>query len=191
MAVRGFPPSEPLFNSLDQQGRFQLIQYTNKTPLRFVPTSHNPMKCPRCSSTDIKVIDSRVAKEGNSIRRRRECLNCGHRFNTVEEILHEGLMVLKSDGRSEEFDRTKIFNGIRKATEKLPVDIEQINLLVNDVIDELMNEYDYEIPSRAIGENIMFRLKKIDQIAYVRFACVYKDFRDINELMQDISNLNT
>ena len=93
------------------------------------------MKCPRCSSTDIKVIDSRVAKEGNSIRRRRECLNCGHRFNTVEEILHEGLMVLKSDGRSEEFDRTKIFNGIRKATEKLPVDIEQINLLVNDVID--------------------------------------------------------
>lgn len=149
------------------------------------------MKCPRCASTDNKVIDSRVAKEGNSIRRRRECLNCGHRFNTVEEILHEGLRVLKSDGRSEEFDRTKIVNGIRKATEKLPVDIEQINLLVNDVIEDLMEEYDYEIPSRAIGENIMFRLKKIDQIAYVRFACVYKDFRDINELMQDISNLNT
>ena len=149
------------------------------------------MKCPRCSSTDIKVIDSRVAKEGNSIRRRRECITCSHRFNTVEEIMHEGLMVLKSDGRSEEFDRTKIFNGIRKSTEKLPVDIEQINLLVNDVIDDLMESYDYEIPSRSIGENIMFRLKKIDQIAYVRFACVYKDFRDINELMQDISNLNT
>ncbi|MBH54430.1 MAG: transcriptional regulator NrdR [Opitutaceae bacterium] len=149
------------------------------------------MKCPRCSSTDDKVIDSRVAKDGTSIRRRRECLDCGRRFNTVEEILHEGLMVLKRDGRNEEFDRAKIINGIRRATNKLPIDVEQINLLVNDVIDELMQKYDYEIPSRAVGEGVMIRLKKINQIAYVRFACVYKDFRDINELMQDISNLNT
>jgi len=136
------------------------------------------------------VIDSRVAKQGNSIRRRRECQACSHRFNTFEEILHEDLMVIKRDGRREPLDRAKIVYGIRKATEKLPVDVEQINMLVNEVVEELVAQYDLEIPSRAIGENIMFRLKKIDQIAYVRFACVYKDFRDINELMQDISNLN-
>ena len=147
------------------------------------------MKCPLCASTNNKVIDSRVTKDSASIRRRRECLDCGHRFNTIEEVQHEGLMVRKRDGRSEEFDRNKMVDGIRKATIKRPVDVEQINLLVNDVIEDLMKNYDYEIPGHAIGESIMSRLKKIDPIAYVRFLCVYKDFRDIDELMNDLSNL--
>lgn len=147
------------------------------------------MKCPLCASTDNKVIDSRVTKDSASIRRRRECLNCGHRFNTIEEVQHEGLMVRKRDGRSEEFDRNKMVDGIRKATTKRPVDVEQINLLVNDVIEDLMKNYDYEIPGHAIGESIMSHLKKIDSIAYVRFLCVYKDFRDIEELMNDLSKL--
>ena len=147
------------------------------------------MKCPLCASTNNKVIDSRVAKESSSIRRRRQCLDCGHRFNTIEEIQREGLMVRKRDGRREEFDRNKMVDGIRKATTKRPVDIEQINLLVNDVIEGLMKDYEYEIPGHAIGESIMSHLKKIDSIAYVRFLCVYKDFRDIDELMKDISNL--
>lgn len=147
------------------------------------------MKCPRCSHTDTKVIDSRVTKE-TAIRRRRECLDCGHRFNTLEEVQHEDLMVIKRDNTREEFSREKIVAGIRKATEKRPVDMEQIHLLVNEVMQDLAAEYDNEIPGRAIGENVMFRLKKIDQIAYVRYACVYKDFRDISELMQDISNIN-
>ncbi len=147
------------------------------------------MKCPLCASTDNKVIDSRVTKDSASIRRRRECLNCGHRFNTIEEVQHEGLMVRKRDGRSEEFDRNKMVDGIRKATTKRPVDVEQINLLVNDVIEDLMKNYDYEIPGHAIGESIMSHLKKIDPIAYVRFLCVYKDFRDIDELMNDLSKL--
>ena len=99
------------------------------------------MKCPLCASPDNKVIDSRVVKETASIRRRRECLDCGHRFNTIEEVQREGLMVRKRDGRREEFDRDKMVDGIRKATIKRPVDVEQIQLLVNDVIEDLMKDY--------------------------------------------------
>ncbi|MBC9868323.1 MAG: transcriptional repressor NrdR [Opitutae bacterium] len=149
------------------------------------------MKCPLCASPDNKVIDSRVVKETASIRRRRECLDCGHRFNTIEEVQREGLMVRKRDGRREEFDRDKMVDGIRKATIKRPVDVEQIQLLVNDVIEDLMKDYEYEIPGHAIGERIMIRLKQIDPIAYVRFLCVYKDFREIDELMKELSDLKT
>ena len=147
------------------------------------------MQCPRCNARDTRVIDSRIAKNGISIRRRRLCTECDYRFNTMEEIVREDLFVLKRDGRREEFDRNKLFAGIRRACEKRPIDIEQIDMLIADVIVELEREFDQEIPTKAIGEHIMARLKSIDQIAYVRFASVYKDFRDIAELEREISAL--
>ncbi len=147
------------------------------------------MRCPRCTSPEDRVIDSRVSKDGASIRRRRECIACGHRYSTTETIVREGLVVIKRDGRREEFDRAKMLNGLRKACEKRPIDIEQLNMLVEDAIDALEAQYDCEVPSLAIGEQVMQRLRRIDPIAYVRFASVYKDFRDINELMADVSSL--
>ncbi len=147
------------------------------------------MRCPKCSSLEDKVIDSRVSKDGLNTRRRRECIECGTRFTTTEQILHEGLFVIKRDGRREDFDHTKILTGLRTACEKRPVDVEQLNMLIEDVIDTLERKYDYEIPSIAIGESIMERIRKIDDIAYIRFASVYKDFRDVSELADEISNL--
>ncbi len=147
------------------------------------------MRCPRCNSLEDKVVDSRISKDGGSIRRRRECLACSHRITTTEQILREGIMVTKRDGRREPFDRTKILNGIRKACEKRPIHVEQLNMLIEDVIDALEGRYDYEIPSKAIGEMIMENLRRIDPIAYIRFASVYKDFRDLSELIEEISEL--
>lgn len=147
------------------------------------------MRCPKCSHRENKVVDSRTSRDGASIRRRRQCLECGCRFTTTEEILREGLIVLKRDGRREEFDRNKMLGGIHRACEKRPVDLEQLDMLVTDVINTLQNQFDAEIPSRAIGERIMERLQRIDQVAYVRFASVYKDFRDVGEFMREISTL--
>lgn len=147
------------------------------------------MQCPKCNDRDTRVIDSRVSKNGLAIRRRRHCQNCGYRFTTSEEIVREGLFVLKNDDRREEFDRNKILTGLRRACEKRPIEIEQIDMLVSDITTQLESEFDNEIPTRAIGERIMNRLKLIDKIAYVRFASVYKDFRDIDELEREISNL--
>lgn len=137
-----------------------------------------------------KVLDTRVSKEGLTIRRRRECLDTGRRFTTVEQIVREGVHVIKRDGTREIFEREKIINGIRKATEKRPIEAEQIEILINDVMDSLEEEYDTEIPSQVIGEAIMRHLSQIDHIAYVRFACVYKDFHDITELQEDIKSLS-
>lgn len=147
------------------------------------------MRCPKCSETENKVVDSRLSRDGASIRRRRECLKCGFRFSTTEEVLREGLVVLKRDGRREEFDRNKMLSGIHRACEKRPVDLEQLDMLVTDVINTLQNQFDAEIPSRAIGDRIMERLRRIDQVAYVRFASVYKDFRDIEEFTREITSL--
>jgi len=147
------------------------------------------MQCPKCSERDTRVIDSRVSKDGLAIRRRRHCQQCGYRFTTAEEIVREGLYVLKNDQRREEFDRNKILGGLRRACEKRPIDIEQIEMMVSDVIAALETEFDHEIPTKAIGERIMNKLKGIDKIAYVRFASVYKDFRDIDELAKEISDL--
>jgi len=148
------------------------------------------MRCPKCSSTETKVIDSRVSKSETSIRRRRECLACEYRFTTVEEVLRENLRVIKMDESREDFDRAKILKGIRKAIEGRPVEMERIDMMIADIVDSLQKEFFDEIPSRAIGEEIMNRLKLIDQIAYVRFAIAYKDIRDIAELEQEISVLN-
>lgn len=147
------------------------------------------MQCPKCSHSDTKVLDTRLGKNNLSIRRRRQCLGCGYRFTTIEEILREGLVVVKRNGAHEDFDRAKMLAGIRRACEKRPIETEQIEMMMVEIIDELEREYASEIPSRAIGEHIMARLRDIDQIAYVRFASVYKDFRDIEELANEISEL--
>lgn len=147
------------------------------------------MRCPKCTSIEDKVIDSRISKEGNSIRRRRECMECGYRFTTTESVVRDGLIVIKRDGLREDFDREKLVHSIRAALHKRPVDAEQIGMLVEDVIDVVESQYDSEIPTQAIGDAIMQRLKKIDQVAYVRFASVYKEFRDVSEFMHEISSL--
>jgi transcriptional repressor NrdR len=135
------------------------------------------------------VIDSRISKEGNTIRRRRECLECGHRFTTIENLVRDGIVVIKRDERREEFNREKLLHAIRAACHKRPVDLEQITMIVDDVIDALEAQYEREIPSRAIGEEVMRHLRRIDQVAYVRFASVYKEFRDVSEFMEEINNL--
>lgn len=149
------------------------------------------MQCPKCISLETKVLDTRIGKNESSIRRRRECLNCGYRFTTIEEVLRADLQVVKRDGRREDFDRAKILNGLKKAVEKRPIDVMQIEMLVADILAALEREYDHEIPSQAIGEHIMRRLKHLDQIAYVRYASVYKDFRDLSELAEEISALKS
>jgi transcriptional repressor NrdR len=147
------------------------------------------MRCPKCTSIEDKVIDSRISREGNTIRRRRECLECGHRFTTTEGLVRDGLIVTKRDGRREAFSREKLNLAVRAACHKRPVDAEQMSMLVEDVIDVLEAQYESEIPSPAIGDAVMQRLRKIDQVAYVRFASVYKEFRDVNEFVDEISAL--
>ena len=147
------------------------------------------MRCPKCTSIEDKVIDSRISKEGNTIRRRRECLECGHRFTTIENLVRDGIVVIKRDERREEFDREKLLHAIRAACHKRPVDLEQITMIVDDVIDAVEAQYEREIPSRVIGEEVMRHLRRIDQVAYVRFASVYKEFRDVSEFMEEINNL--
>lgn len=149
------------------------------------------MRCPKCTFHDSKVVDTRPGKNESLIRRRRECLKCSHRFSTVEEALREDLVVIKRNGSREELDRTKIFRGISKALEKRPYGNEQIELLVHKIITAIQGKFDSEVSSEKIGEEIMEQLKILDQIAYVRFASVYKDFHDISQLAQEIKALKT
>ena len=148
------------------------------------------MRCPKCTSIEDKVTDSRISKEGNTIRRRRECLECGHRFSTTETLVREGLIVLKRDERREDFDRAKLTQSIRSACHKRPIDEERISMLVEDVIDILEAQFDSQIPSRAIGDAVMQNLSRIDQVAYVRFASIYKQFRDASEFIEEIESLD-
>jgi transcriptional repressor NrdR len=147
------------------------------------------MRCPKCTSIEDKVLDSRISKEGSSIRRRRECLECGHRFSTTENLVREDLTVIKRDGRREPFDREKLLRATRAACHKRPVDTEQLSMLVEDVIDIAEAKHGNEIPSSAIGDATMQHLRKIDQVAYVRYASVYKEFRDVAEFVDEISAL--
>jgi transcriptional repressor NrdR len=147
------------------------------------------MRCPKCTSIEDKVIDSRISKEGTTIRRRRECLECGHRFTTTETSVRDGMVVIKRDGRREEFDREKLVRAVRAACHKRPVDVEQITMLVEDVIDAIEARFESQIPSEAIGEGVMQRLRHIDQVAYVRYASVYKEFRDVSEFVSEIGAL--
>ena len=147
------------------------------------------MRCPKCTSANTKVLDTRTSKNETSIRRRRECLECGYRFTTIEEVLRADLQVVKRDGRREDFDRAKMLGGLKKAVQKRPIDVMQIEMLVADALSALEKEYDHEIPAKAVGEQIMARLKHLDKIAYVRYASVYKDFRDLDELAEEIDAL--
>ena len=148
------------------------------------------MRCPKCQATDDKVIDSRAIKDETVIRRRRECLACEHRFTTYEEIERDDLRVLKRDGRYETFDRKKLVTGIDKACEKRPVSREAIERTVNEIIDELVKACGDEIPTKAIGDKIMLHLRRLDEVAYVRFASVYRKFRDIKEFVNEVQNLS-
>lgn len=148
------------------------------------------MRCPKCGHLEDKVIDSRMAKEGHVIRRRRQCLRCSHRFTTYEEIEREDLRVIKRDGRYEQFDKRKLMAGIERACEKRPVSAEVLQKTINDMIAELIKRHGREIPAEAIGEAVMDKLRRLDEVAYVRFASVYRKFRDIKEFVNEVQNLN-
>ena len=147
------------------------------------------MKCPYCSYLESKVVDSRPADEGASIRRRRECLACHKRFTTYETMESLPLMVVKKDGSRQSFDRNKVLGGLIRACEKRPVPYHVLEELVNEIEQVLQNQMEREIPSTQIGELVMERLKKIDEVAYVRFASVYRQFKDINTFMHELNNL--
>jgi transcriptional repressor NrdR len=147
------------------------------------------MKCPFCGHAENKVIDSRISKDGKAVRRRRECLNCSKRFTTYEYVEDVLPMVVKKDGRREQFDRQKILNGIKKACEKRPISMESIDKLVENVEQACQEMQVEEISSTVIGEKIMNELKTFDGVAYVRFASVYRQFRDVGEFMSELKDL--
>jgi transcriptional repressor NrdR len=147
------------------------------------------MKCPFCSHDDTRVVDSRLGKEGNNIRRRRECVECERRFTTYERVEETLPLVIKKDGRREAFDRQKIISGIQRACEKRPVSIATIEKLVDQMELSLQESGEKEIPASRIGEYIMEALQSLDEVAYVRFASVYRQFRDINEFMSELTEI--
>lgn len=147
------------------------------------------MKCPFCQNLESKVIDSRLSNEADITRRRRECENCGRRFTTYERVEEILPMVIKKDGTREAFDRLKILHGVQKACEKRPISTETVDALVNQIEEALQEREAKEIPSKEIGELVMSRLKEIDDVAYVRFASVYRSFRDITEFMAELQGL--
>lgn len=147
------------------------------------------MKCPFCSSDDTKVIDSRPADDNTSIRRRRQCEECGKRFTTYEKLETMPLMVVKKDNTREAYNRAKIESGILRSCHKRPVSAEQIARIVDDIENDLFASGDNEIPTSVIGEKVMSRLKDLDQVAYVRFASVYREFKDVNTFIEEIGEL--
>lgn len=147
------------------------------------------MKCIYCGWTESKVIDSRSTEELNSIRRRRECLNCGKRFTTYETVETAPLLVIKSDGSRQPFDPLKVRKGIIKACEKRPVSIDQINQIVTDIEKDVYADGAQEISSLKIGEMVMEKLKELDEISYIRFACVYRRFEDVSNLIKFLENI--
>ena len=147
------------------------------------------MRCPFCANAESKVIDSRPADEGASIRRRRECLACHKRFTTYEMMESLPLMVVKKDGSRQSFDRNKVLSGLIRACEKRPVSFDTLENIVNEVEQSLQNELKQEISSAEIGELVMDKLKKVDQVAYVRFASVYRQFKDIDTFMAELNKL--
>ncbi|MDD4818090.1 MAG: transcriptional regulator NrdR [Victivallaceae bacterium] len=147
------------------------------------------MRCPKCGCQDDKVIDSRAVKDGSGVRRRRECTACQHRFTTYEGIIQSELRVVKRNGIPEDFDRDKLFRGISNACYKRPISDDEILKVVDEVTIRVQNEYDKEVPSSAIGAAVMDSLRKLDQVAYVRFASVYRKFKDVEEFIEEIRTL--
>ncbi|HPI93662.1 MAG TPA: transcriptional regulator NrdR [Deltaproteobacteria bacterium] len=147
------------------------------------------MRCPRCSGLEDKVLQSRISQDGKAIRRRRECENCGYRFTTYEHIEEFMPVVVKKDGRREPFDPGKVVTGIMTACEKRPVSMEAIETLKDALIQDIQSRWDREVPSSYIGERVMEALNRLDPVAYVRFASVYRDFKDVSEFMSEIKGL--
>lgn len=147
------------------------------------------MKCIYCGCEDSKVIDSRSADEGRTIRRRRECINCGKRFTTYETIEDTPVLVVKNSGNRQSYDPQKVKNGIIKACEKRPVSMEKIDKLVDDITKQIYNSMEQEISSKQIGEMVMAGLKDVDEVAYVRYASVYRSFTDIDSFMKELQNM--
>ncbi|HIW94828.1 MAG TPA: transcriptional regulator NrdR [Candidatus Flavonifractor merdipullorum] len=147
------------------------------------------MRCPYCANPESKVVDSRPSDEGNSIRRRRECLVCHKRFTTYETVECLPLVVIKRDGSRQSFDKSKLLNGMIRACEKRPVPFQTLESIANEIEQTLQNQMDREVTSTRIGELVMERLKQVDEVAYVRFASVYRQFKDIGTFMAELSKL--
>ena len=147
------------------------------------------MKCPYCGYSESKVIDSRPADENASIRRRRECLSCGKRFTTYETVESLPMVVVKKDGSRPSFERSKVLGGMIRACEKRPVPLAELERIAAEIEQDLQNSMEREIPSERIGEKVMERLRKVDQVAYVRFASVYRQFKDIDTFMEELTKL--
>lgn len=147
------------------------------------------MKCPRCGIDDDKVIDSRPAREGQAVRRRRECLDCGERFTTFEYVETKTLLVVKRDGHRAAYDRSKILGGIARACEKRPVTLERMEAIADAVERELSRDITREVSTREVGELVMRQLRNEDEVAYVRFASVYRSFKDVDEFMSELRHL--
>ena len=147
------------------------------------------MKCPYCEFLDSKVIDSRPTDEGQAIRRRRECISCGKRFTTYEKFEEIPIMVVKKDGNRQSYNRNKLLNGIIKSCEKRPVSISTIEKIVDDIEKKLSNSLEKEVTSIEIGEMVMSKLKDVDEVSYVRFASVYRQFKDLNTFMEELKKI--
>ncbi len=147
------------------------------------------MKCPFCGHQEDKVVDSRASTDGVSIRRRRECLSCGKRFTTYEQVEEQPLMIVKKDGRREPFDRHKLLAGLVKACEKRPVSMDDLEHLVDELEREVSQQFEREVPSRELGERVMRKLHVLDPVAYVRFASVYREFKDVEQFMRELKDL--
>ena len=147
------------------------------------------MKCPQCHYPETKVIDSRLVGEGESIRRRRECLKCTQRFTTYERIEQLPLMVIKRDGRRQPFDRERIVAGLVKACEKRPVSVDEMEKIAQEIERDVQKKFDREVASKDIGELVMERLAQRDEVAYVRFASVYRQFRDVSQFMSELKGI--
>ena len=147
------------------------------------------MRCPKCGCIEDRVVDSRASREGATIRRRRECTGCSHRFTTYEEIEREGLFVLKRDGRREEFSREKLFSGLKKACQKRPVPQKAIEDLVEKIAEAVNNRFESEVPAEFIGKLVMDGLRELDDVAYVRFASVYRRFQEATDFVHEVKKL--
>ncbi|HHU07739.1 MAG TPA: transcriptional repressor NrdR [Clostridiaceae bacterium] len=149
------------------------------------------MRCPQCGYPDDKVIDSRPTDDGISIRRRRECMSCQERFTTYERIENMSLMVIKKDGSRQPFDRSKLINGILKSCEKRPISMQQITKIVDTIVRQQENSLRREVSTRELGERVLQQLRDIDEVAYIRFASVYREFNDINSFFVEINSLTS
>jgi transcriptional repressor NrdR len=147
------------------------------------------MRCPKCGGQEDRVIDSRSSKEGATIRRRRECLSCNHRFTTYEEIEHELLTVIKRDGRREPFSKDKLVMGMKRACQKRPVSEESIGLAVDRIVEGVSEDYEREVPAQVIGERVMRELHALDPVAYIRFASIYRQFEEITDFVEEATRL--